>query len=266
MSSLPWPACVPNGVPGVTTAPVNDSPIGQKQFATSTPLIFPARTHAKLKQLANVFIAEAGQKFGGAALFFLPWFQLFISCGICAMGEYSDHMPSSPTSIPLTVVGAVQLPGPNGLPIFPPLTSAIDGPGNIGQMHWASGKDAVPSAAQPGTPASHLTLIVPLVGVQIEAAQRAKSPGQVRKRSTRPCDMTGGTARRIAPIRDERTEAYRNMCFSLLSLYSEIEPILSVYPIADKRSYRFKRGCPAVSLLAPRRIAFIPKAWKQSSS
>src|SRR5262250_2673532 len=98
MSALPWPACVSNGVPRGTTAPVNDSPIGQKHVATSTPLIFPARTHAKLKQLAKVFDAEAGQWFGGAALFFLPWFQLFISCGICAMGEYSDHMPLSPTS------------------------------------------------------------------------------------------------------------------------------------------------------------------------
>src|SRR5262249_19941803 len=62
MSSLPWPACVPNGVPRGTPPPVNDSAIGQKQFATSTPLIFPARSHAKLKQLANVFIAEARQK------------------------------------------------------------------------------------------------------------------------------------------------------------------------------------------------------------
>src|SRR5262245_10957801 len=178
MSSLPWPACVPNGVPGATTVPVNDSPIGQKQFATSTPLIFPARSHAKLKQLANVFVAEAGQKFGGAALFFLPWFQLFISCGISAIGEYSDHMPSS-TRIPLTVVGgSKQWPGPNGCAILPPLMSPIEGPGNIGQMHWASGKDAVPVAV--------LTSIVPPVGVQIEAAQRAKAPGPARKPATVP--------------------------------------------------------------------------------
>src|SRR5262245_60922216 len=82
--------------------------LGKKQFATSTPLIFPARSHAKLKQLANVFVAEAGQKFGGAALFFLPWFQLFISCGISAIGEYSDHMPSS-TRIPLTAQNSGQV-------------------------------------------------------------------------------------------------------------------------------------------------------------
>jgi hypothetical protein len=52
-------------------------------------LIFPARTHAKLKQLANVFVVSPEQKLKGAALFFLPWFQLFISCGISPMGEYS---------------------------------------------------------------------------------------------------------------------------------------------------------------------------------
>src|SRR5215831_4638819 len=144
MSPWPWPACVSNGVPRSTPPPVKSSPIGQKHVATSTPLIFPARTHAKLKQLANVFITEAGQKFGGAALFFLPWFQLFISCGISSWGEYSDHMPLSPTSTPLTVVGAVHLPGPGRNPILPPFTSAIEGPGNIGQVHWASGKDAVP--------------------------------------------------------------------------------------------------------------------------
>src|ERR1700757_2372175 len=112
MATLPWPACVPNAAPGATAAPVNEYPIGQKHVATSTPLIFPARSHAKLKQLANVFVKEAGQKFGGAALFFLPWFQLFISCGISAIGEYSDHMPSFPTFRPLTIVGGVHLPGP----------------------------------------------------------------------------------------------------------------------------------------------------------
>src|SRR5215468_4950340 len=199
MSRLPWPACVANSVPGLTTVPVNDSPIGQKQFATSTPLIFPARSHAKLKQLANVFIliAEAGQVRGGAALFFLPWFQLFISCGISALGEYSDHMPLS-TGTPLTIVGgSKQWPGPNGCAILPPVTSPIEGPGNIGQMHWASRKDAVPVAV--------LTSIIPPVGVQIEAAQSANSPGHSRKPGPKPCAMTCGTARRIAPISDDRT-------------------------------------------------------------
>src|SRR5262245_41866368 len=94
MSSLPWPACVPNGVPRGTPSPVNDSAIGQKQFATSTPLIVPARTHAKLKQLANVFIAEAGLLLKGAAVFLGSRLQFFICCGICLIGEYSDHMPS----------------------------------------------------------------------------------------------------------------------------------------------------------------------------
>src|SRR5262245_22195498 len=63
-----------DSVPGLTTVPVNDSPIGQKQFATSTPLIFPARSHAKLKQLANVFIliGEAGQMRGVLRSFFCP--------------------------------------------------------------------------------------------------------------------------------------------------------------------------------------------------
>src|SRR4029077_6615813 len=97
MSSLPWPACVVNSVPGRTAPPVNDSAIGQKQFATSTPLIFPARSHAKLKQLANVFIVvivESGQVLMGAAVFLGSRLQLFICCGICRLGEYSDHMPS----------------------------------------------------------------------------------------------------------------------------------------------------------------------------
>src|SRR5262245_8708918 len=155
MSSLPWPACVSNGVPGSTPAPVKSSPIGQKHVATSTPLICPARTHAKLNQLANVFVAEAGQELGGAALFILPWFQLFICCGISNVGEYSDHMPLS-TGTPLTIVGGTeQWPGPNGGAILPPLTSPIEGPGNIGQMHWASEKVAVPVAV--------LTSIVPPV-------------------------------------------------------------------------------------------------------
>src|SRR5262245_842283 len=125
-------------------------------------------------------------------------------------------MPSS-TGPPLTIVeGSKQWPGPNGCAILPPLTSPIEGPGNIGQMHWASSKDAIPST-QLGSSASHLTLIFCPVGVQIEAAQSAKSPGQSRKPATVPCDITSGTARRIAPIRNERTKAYRNMYFSLLS-------------------------------------------------
>src|SRR5215510_7835254 len=67
-------------------------------------------------------------------------------------------MPSS-TGIPLTIVGGTkQWPGPNGCAILPPLTSPIEGPGNIGQMHWASSKDAIPST-QPDSSASHLTLI-----------------------------------------------------------------------------------------------------------
>src|SRR5262245_54924968 len=191
MSSLPWPACVPNGVPRGTPSPVNDSAIGQKQFATSTPLIFPARTHAKLKQLANVFIAEAGQLLKGAAVFLGSRLQLFICWEICLIGEYSDHMPSCLlTGIPLTISGgSKQWPGPNGSAILPPVMSPIEGPGNIGQMHLASGKDAVP-LGQPDVPASHLTSIVPPVGVQIEAAQSAKSPGQSRKPSKLPCDIT----------------------------------------------------------------------------
>src|SRR5262245_24751916 len=193
MSSLPWPACVPNGVPRGTSPPVNDSAIGQKQFATFTPLISPARTHAKLKQLANVFIAvgEAGQVLMGAAVRFLRRLQSLISCGMCPLGEYSDHMPSCLlTGIPLTISGgSKQWPGPNGCAMLPPVMSPIEGPGNIGQMHSASSKDAVPST-QPGSSASHLTLIFPPVGVQIEAAQSAKSPGQSRKPSTVPCDIT----------------------------------------------------------------------------
>src|SRR5262245_23675744 len=220
MSSLPWPACVPNGVPRGTPSPVNNSAIGQKQFATSTPLIFPARSHAKLKQLANVFIVEAGQVLKGAAVFLLRWLQSFISCGMCPIGEYSDHMPSCLlTGIPLTISGgSKQWPGPNGSAILPPVMSPIEGPGNIGQMHLASGKDLVPYG-QSGVPASHVTLLVPPVGVHIEAAQSAKSPGQSGKPSTVPCDcdITWGTARRIAPIKDETTKAYRNICFSLLS-------------------------------------------------
>src|SRR5215831_9697674 len=219
MSRLPWPACVVNPVPGLTTVPVNDSPIGQKQFVTSTPLIFPARSHAKLKHWANVFIliGEAGQLLMGAAVFLGSRLQLFISCGMCRLSEYSDHRPLS-TGTPLTISGgSEQWPGPNGSAILPPVMSPIEGPGNIGQMHLASGKDAVPSV-QPGVPASHLTSIVPPVGVHIEAAQSAKSPGQSRIPSAIIlCDMTWGTARRIAPIKDETTKAYRNMCFSLLS-------------------------------------------------
>src|SRR5262245_3982786 len=117
---------------------------------------------------------------GGAAVFLLRWLQSLICCGICAIGEYSDHMPSCLlTGIPLTISGgSEQWPGPNGCAILPPLMSPIEGPGNIGQMHWASGKDAVPVAV--------LTSIVPPVGVQIEAAQRAKAPGPARKPATVP--------------------------------------------------------------------------------
>jgi len=60
----------------VTPPPSNDSAIGQKHVATSTlPCIVPERTHAKLKQLANVFIVVvvlSGQILGGAKLFTLP--------------------------------------------------------------------------------------------------------------------------------------------------------------------------------------------------
>jgi hypothetical protein len=78
-------------------------------------------------------------------------------------------------------------------------------------MHLASSKDAVPVAV--------VTLIFPPVGMQIEAAQSAKSPGQSRIPSKLPCDITWGTARRIAPIKDATTKAYRNMVFLLSFFY-----------------------------------------------
>jgi hypothetical protein len=98
-------------------------------------------------------------------------------------------------------------------------------------MHLTSGKDLVP-LGQPSVPASHLTSIVPPVGVHIEAAQSAKSPGQSRKPSTVPCDITWGTARRIAPIRNERSKAYRNMFVSPFFLYIlKLNLFFSCYPI-----------------------------------
>src|SRR5215467_16287881 len=110
-------------------------------------------------------------------------------------------MPLS-TGTPLTIVGgSEQWPGPNGFAILPPLMSPIEGPGNIGQVHWASSKVAVPAGV--------LTCIVPPVRVQIEAAQSAKSPGHCRTSATILCDITWGTARKIAPTTDERTKAYR---------------------------------------------------------
>src|SRR5262249_61238268 len=131
--------------------------------------------------LVNVFIVvivESGQVLMGAAVFLGSRLQSLISCGMCRLGEYSDHIPSCLlTGIPLTISGgSEQWPGPNGSAILPPVMSPIEGPGNIGQMHLASGKDAVP-LGQPDVPASHVTSIVPPVGVHIEAAQSAKSPG-----------------------------------------------------------------------------------------
>ena len=96
----------------------------------------------------------------GAALFSsFPLFQLLIACGMCPMGEYSDHTPSSVGS-PFTTFGGSRWPF-----ILPPFTSANAGPLKIGQVHWAAGKGAVPVAV--------LTSIVPPVGVQVEAAQSA---------------------------------------------------------------------------------------------
>ena len=141
MSLFLWPACVTNASPRGTGVPCADSPIGQKHVATSTfPWIFPARTHAKEKQLTGLNIGVVIQIKKDVALFFLPVFQLFISCGMFLSDEKYDHIPSSPTSIPLTSVGGVQSPGPKGGAVLPPATSVTPGPGNIGQVHSASGK------------------------------------------------------------------------------------------------------------------------------
>src|SRR5262245_45666308 len=95
MSVFPWPAFVSNLVPGATGVPCNDSAIAQKHVATCTPRIFPARTHAKEKQLANVAPGTSHVK-KDVAVCFLPLLQLFISCGMFVSSENSDHMPSSP--------------------------------------------------------------------------------------------------------------------------------------------------------------------------
>jgi hypothetical protein len=79
-----------------------------------------------------------------------------IACGMCAFGEYNDHIPS--------FGGGWQLPF-----MFPPTTSAIEGPGKIGQVHWASSNSVVVP----------LTAIFLPSGVQVEAAQSAKSPRQI---------------------------------------------------------------------------------------
>src|SRR5215813_2615536 len=112
----------------------------------------------------------------GASLFSFPVFQLLISCGMFPVGKYHDQIPSS-VGLPFTSVGGSQLPC-----MLPPITSANEGPGNIGHVHMASGKSAVPLAV--------LTAIISPVGVHVEAAQSAKSPGQRRKPSTRPCAIT----------------------------------------------------------------------------
>src|SRR5215467_7108355 len=99
----------------------------------------------------------------GASLFWSPGFQLLIACGMCPVGRYHDHIPLS-VRTPFTSVGGSQWPF-----MLPPSTSARAGPSNIGHVHSASGKGAVPVAV--------LTSIVPPVGVHVEAAQSANFPG-----------------------------------------------------------------------------------------
>src|SRR5262245_17298120 len=156
MAGLHWPAGVVNACCAGTCAPSSDSPSGQVHVATSIfPLTFPARTQAKLKQLANGLtrLGSAGHTNMGAALCFFPLLQSLISCGMCPMGEYSDHTP--------LFGGGSQVPA-----MLPPLRSANAGPLKIGQVHSAAGKFAVP-------PPAVLTAIVPPVGVHVEAAQSA---------------------------------------------------------------------------------------------
>src|SRR5262245_18181767 len=193
-----WPACVTNAVLGWIGVPSSDSPSAQVQTATSTPRIFPARTQAKLKQLAAWLPRprSAGHTCAGAALCLVDRLQSLIACGMCPWSAYSDHMP--------LLGGGSQLPC-----ILPPLRSPIAGPVKIGQIHWAAGKGAVPVAV--------LTVIVPPVGVQVEAAQSAKSPRQNLKSCGKPCALTCGAASSTIPLRAERTRAYRNMDSSSLS-------------------------------------------------
>jgi hypothetical protein len=87
----------------------------------------------------------------GASAFSPFFFQSLIACGMCAFGEYNDHTPP--------FGGGWQLPF-----MFPPTTSAIEVPGEIGQVHWASSNSVVVP----------LTAIFFPSGVQVEAAQSAK--------------------------------------------------------------------------------------------
>src|SRR5262249_1900857 len=197
-----WPGWGPVGVAAGTGVPSSDSPSGQRQVATSTPLIFPARTQEKLKQFANCVPTprSSGHTKYGASLFFFPLFQSLMACGMFPSGEYSDQTP---------LFGGSQLPC-----ILPPLGSAIDGPEKIGQVHWAAGKSAVP-------PPAVLTAIVPPVGVHVEAAQSAKSPRQNRKSCWKLCALTCGVASSTTPLRIKRTRLYRNMSSSFLT-FSEL--------------------------------------------
>jgi hypothetical protein len=92
----------------------------------------------------------------GAAAFGPFFFQSLIACGISLFSSYNDHTP--------LFGGGWQLPF-----MFPPFTSAIAGPEKIGQVHWDSSKSVVVL----------LTAICFPSGVQVEAAQRAKSPVQI---------------------------------------------------------------------------------------
>src|SRR5215510_7194542 len=133
----------------------------------------------------------------GAALCFFPLLQLLIACGMCPMGEYSDHTP--------LFGGGSQLPV-----MLPPLTSANAGPLKIGQVHSAARKFAVP-------PPAVLTAIVPPVGVHVEAAQSAESPTQYRKSCWKLCALACRVANSTTPPSHKSTRLYRDICSSFLS-------------------------------------------------
>jgi hypothetical protein len=119
----------------------------------------------------------------GASAFGPCFFQSLISCGMWLFSSYNDHTPFG---------GGLQLPF-----MFPPFTSAIAGPVNIGQVHWDSSKRVVVLLTRIRFPS----------GVQVEAAQRAKSPVQILNSWGTELDcasaMPDDTAM-IAPISDAK--------------------------------------------------------------
>src|SRR5262245_60922213 len=117
MSSLPWPACVPNGVPGATTVPVNDSPIGQKTVCDLYTIDLSSTFTCKAEAVGKRIRRGGGTEvWGCGALFFALVPVVYL------LRNLRHRRVQRPYAVVHTypVDRSKQWPGPNGCAILPP--------------------------------------------------------------------------------------------------------------------------------------------------